>query len=301
MDSSPTLKNVTFISNSTQSDGGGMYNSHSSPTLENVTFIDNTAVASGGGMYNDFSSKPTLKNVTFSGNTAKNHGGGMYNGKSSSPTIINATFRGNTAGDGGPQVFNDITISTLANSVVEGGCPVNSNCTNVWDQDPLLGVLGNWGGATPTIPLLPGSAAIDAGDNNFCPSTDQRGLERPAGFCDIGAFEARFTLEIEIGSNQSAPIYTPFAKPLVVRVNSDYGEPVDGGVVTFSAPASGPGAVPQENKATISGGLASLSAAANGIPGSYQVAASAAGAALPARFSLTNIVTCYLPIVAAGN
>jgi hypothetical protein len=38
--------------------------------------------------------------------------------------------------------------------------------------------------------LLPGSPAIDAGDDSVCPPTDQRGVARPQGLaCDIGAFE----------------------------------------------------------------------------------------------------------------
>ena len=39
--------------------------------------------------------------------------------------------------------------------------------------------------------LLPGSPAIDAGDDSLCPGTDQRGVPRPIGaHCDIGAFES---------------------------------------------------------------------------------------------------------------
>ena len=53
-----------------------------------------------------------------------------------------------------------------------------------------LGTLGNNGGSTQTIPLLTGSAAIDAGDDAACPATDQRGVTRPQGTaCDIGAYE----------------------------------------------------------------------------------------------------------------
>jgi len=44
--------------------------------------------------------------------------------------------------------------------------------------------------------LLPGSPAIDAGDNSVCPTTDYRGVARPAdgngdgnAVCDIGAYE----------------------------------------------------------------------------------------------------------------
>jgi hypothetical protein len=51
-------------------------------------------------------------------------------------------------------------------------------------------MLGSNGGFTQTIPLRPGSSAIDTGDNAFCPATDQRGVARPqASGCDIGAYE----------------------------------------------------------------------------------------------------------------
>jgi hypothetical protein len=57
--------------------------------------------------------------------------------------------------------------------------------------DCKLGPLGDYGGPAPTIPLLAGSPALDAGDAPLCPSTDQRGRPRPFGAgCDIGAFES---------------------------------------------------------------------------------------------------------------
>ena len=66
-----------------------------------------------------------------------------------------------------------------------------------------LAPLGYYGGDTLTHALLPGSQAIDAGDNNGCPDNDQRGISRPvdgnndgAASCDIGAFEAQNSLTI---------------------------------------------------------------------------------------------------------
>jgi hypothetical protein len=54
----------------------------------------------------------------------------------------------------------------------------------------MLGPLADNGGPTQTHALLPGSPAIDAGDNTACPATDQRGVTRPLGAaCDIGAYE----------------------------------------------------------------------------------------------------------------
>ncbi|HWM09684.1 MAG TPA: choice-of-anchor Q domain-containing protein, partial [Solirubrobacteraceae bacterium] len=57
--------------------------------------------------------------------------------------------------------------------------------------NPLLGPLQiNTGtGRTATHALQPGSPAINAGDAATCQPTDQRGAPRPAGACDIGAFE----------------------------------------------------------------------------------------------------------------
>ena len=69
---------------------------------------------------------------------------------------------------------------------------VASDLLNV---DPLLGRLQNNGGPTNTRALLPGSPAVDAGNNTACPFTDQRGVLRKDGdkdgtvVCDIGAFE----------------------------------------------------------------------------------------------------------------
>jgi hypothetical protein len=59
--------------------------------------------------------------------------------------------------------------------------------------DPCLGPIQDNGGPTQTIALLPGSPAIDAGDNSLIPSgitTDQRGGPRIVnGVTDLGAFE----------------------------------------------------------------------------------------------------------------
>ena len=57
----------------------------------------------------------------------------------------------------------------------------------------MLGSLANNGGPTLTYALLPGSPAIDAGNNSIIPSgttTDQLGNPRISGSnVDIGAYE----------------------------------------------------------------------------------------------------------------
>ena len=55
---------------------------------------------------------------------------------------------------------------------------------------PGIGPLADNGGSTFTHALLPGSPAINSGNNNACTDTDQHGLARPQGeTCDIGAYE----------------------------------------------------------------------------------------------------------------
>jgi predicted outer membrane repeat protein len=188
----PVLTNITFTNN-TAVRGGGLLNNGSSPTLTNVTFSGNFASQTGGGM-ETWDSTPTLTNVTFRGNTATNYGGGMYNTGNSNPTVRNSILWGNTPTD--PQVYNNGSSSstTLTYSDVQGGGTSNGNI----NTDPLLGTLGNYGGSTQVLPLLPGSPAIDAGDPSNCPATDQRGVSRPQGArCDMGAYEAEsYTLTI---------------------------------------------------------------------------------------------------------
>jgi hypothetical protein len=69
------------------------------------------------------------------------------------------------------------------------------------NTNPRLMPLAYNGGFTPTMALVPGGSAIDAGDDIVCGSAigapdfgagglDQRGVVRPQGDrCDIGAFE----------------------------------------------------------------------------------------------------------------
>ncbi len=216
--SSPTITNVTFIGNSGNS-GGGIYNYHGSLTLTDVTFSSNSATSgggmasylsddpllltnvtfnansasNGGGIWNSWVYDFSLKNGTFSGNSA-DYGGGIYSGYSYQG-IQNTIFWENTAAVSGPQIYLSYYTVSVYDSVVQGGCPEGTGCSNIITGDPLLGPLGDYGGFTQTIPLLTGSSAIDAGNNATCATTDQRGVTRPQGaYCDIGAYEVLDTI-----------------------------------------------------------------------------------------------------------
>jgi hypothetical protein len=84
-----------------------------------------------------------------------------------------------------------------------GGCVTRQSWPTGFDQStdrpnsaPKLDPLADNGGPTQTHGLQDDSPAIDVGDNNGCPATDQRGVSRPVdgdsdgtATCDIGAFE----------------------------------------------------------------------------------------------------------------
>jgi hypothetical protein len=164
-------------------------------------------------------------------------------------------------------------------------------------SNALLAPLGYYGGPTQTMALLPGSLAINAGTNGAgIPATDQRGFGR-VGAVDIGAFESQgFTIVVTSGSGQSTNVSSAFSAPLVVTVTANNPiEPVAGGLVTFTPPASGASATISGSPATISAtGTASVTATANGLSGTYTVFATASGITTPASFSLANRPTIVL-------
>lgn len=197
----PALNNVTFSGNSAADLGGAMGNigngATSSPSLTNVTFHSNNADFGGamGNLGAGGVSSPSLTNVTFSNNSANSGGGAMYNGVVSSgtsnPTLTNVIMWNDSASNVGNEIYNVSTANpSIDHSIIDGGCPDNSTCSNVVDADPLLGALTDNGGFTQTLLPGNGSPAIDAGEDVDCPATDQRGVTRPQGaHCDIGAVE----------------------------------------------------------------------------------------------------------------
>ncbi len=314
-----TVRYSTFSGNQslglgTYSGGGGIYNYSGILTVTNSTFSGNRARRFGGGIYGMPGISLTINNSTFSGNSS-DYGGGIYT--SGSLTVTNSTFSGNTStpGSGGSGIYKNpggvliLTNSILVSNTAPNCYGISSSESNNLVNDSScgssatassairLGTLGNYGGDTQTIPLLPGSAAINAGNSSNCLTTDQRGLSR-VGTCDIGAFESQgFTLAISGGDGQSTPINTEFPLPLAVTVTaSNPVEPVDGGVVTFTHPASGASAALATSPAAISGGAVSVTATANATGGTYNVTASTTGAT-NVGFSLTN-TTNSAPTVA---
>ena len=118
----------------------------------------------------------------------------------------------------------------------------------------------------------------------------------PRTYICQGALPASITATA--GTPQTTLINTAFPSALQATVQTSGGAPVAGAVVTFTAPSTGASAKFSNNSNVItattnaSGVANSGTLTANGTTGSYTVAATVAGVATPANFSLTNSLTC---------
>jgi hypothetical protein len=178
-----------------------------------VTASGNHAGGSGGALYQAASESDcepatlNINNVTIADNHAGSSGGGLYtrgaicgDGRLVLPPVSfsNTLIAANAAPDA-PDC-NGVVTSAGYNLIADtAGCFVVGDATgNKLDAAAALAPLQANGSVVATHALLPGSAALDAGNPigadsaaNACELTDARGMARPSGArCDIGAFEA---------------------------------------------------------------------------------------------------------------
>jgi hypothetical protein len=270
-----TITDSTISGNSANSNfndfGGGLYNTGTAMLL-NSTVSGNTAGgrrnSEGGGI--DNSGTLTITSSTLSGNTANfisGIGGAIFN--SGTLTVTSSTVSGNLANGetspGGGLVDSTGHAATLKDTIVahntdHGGAPdvsgsVNSQGhnligssqggsgyadTDLLNLDPRLGPLADNGGPTFTMALLPGSPAIDAGDNTDAPMWDQRGpgFRRIVnGTIDIGAFEVQ-------AHAHNPPTGQPLPSPVPVQALATLSGPLLGQPADLPgdpAPGSAPG------------------------------------------------------------
>jgi hypothetical protein len=169
----------------------------------NSTIFDNTALLVGGGAFVDTGATLTLTNSTISNNSAGEENGGLYVnifGKIDiENTIVALNTGGNTRGPDVDGLFTSLGHNLIGKGDGSSGFTNGVNGDQVGTDasplDPKLGTLRYNGGPTPTLALLAGSPAIDAGDDSvlgppLMPTTDQRGpgFPRKTGtHVDIGA------------------------------------------------------------------------------------------------------------------
>jgi hypothetical protein len=226
------LTNCAISGNGASGPGGGVVNTGTA-NLTNCTISANTAT-NGGGLSSNQGLRATLINCTVSDNTATNNGGGLYD--SIGPAnLTNCTVSGNTAASSGGGLLNRNGTATLRNTIVAANTAVtapdfsgavvsqgnnligkidgssgwvspgagNSDLTGTIAKplNPVLAPLGNYGGPTQTVALLPGSPAIGAGSIGVVPAmltADQRGLARGSRV-DIGAYQTSLVVESTLG------------------------------------------------------------------------------------------------------
>jgi hypothetical protein len=232
VDGTATVNNVAITANALRggdgypggvSQGGGLY-------LSGVLVVSNSTIAAnssrgGDGLYNGYfglggnggpgegggasvaaGATAQVSFSTLAGNQATGGTRGIQNASDGPATGGGVNNQGlletrdtlladNTVNGPGTNTSPDLAgnLGSLGHNLVgnsQGGSGFDS--TDLLNVNPLLGPLQNNGGPTETMALLPGSPAIDAGDNTGAPDWDQRGPGYPRivnGIIDIGAFE----------------------------------------------------------------------------------------------------------------
>jgi predicted outer membrane repeat protein len=206
------IENSSFIDNRATNAGGAIYldntRAESSILLVNTTFHENDTVGSGGGIWTN-GDRLRIRSSTFSANVANSTGAFLARGGGVAVTggyvvpVENSILWNNVhcetfaAGNCTSYALDDCSGILASNgfnivrAAVNGVCAVTGGHSTA---DPLLLDLDHHGGSTRTLPVPPGSPAIDAANPAGCSvDRDQRGEPRPdvgQGLCDLGAVEA---------------------------------------------------------------------------------------------------------------
>ena len=214
------IESSAFINNTAQgAQGGGILNGGRS-SITNTTFVSNSAGVGGGIFSFDGYTRVSVVNSSLISNSAQGglrflppyytcddplqlgdpqtvYGGGI---SGENVTLTNTLLAQNSIG--GNCSITQTIVSDNGHNLEDANTCGFTNTGSLTNTNPLLGPL-NDAGFSSLQPLLPGSPAIDAGDDTACPATDIRGFHRPTGtHCDIGAYEY-------IGLDK--PIYLPIA------------------------------------------------------------------------------------------
>ncbi len=243
-----TVTDSTISGNDADGDGGGISNSGTA-TLTNCTIAGNGTSGTGaydfnggGGIFN--SNFTSLTNCTVAYNDLNGgEGGGINTYNSNTQFVLNNTLvAGNLDSLSVPSDVAGQVDSTSRNNLIGVASDIDGGITGISNGsqgnligprgspiNALIGPLAGNGGLTPTVALLAGSPALDAGSNALAVdpttgqalATDQRGTGYPrisGNAVDIGAYEY-----------QVAPPPSPTA-------NNDSYTVVDGQTLVIPAP-----------------------------------------------------------------
>jgi hypothetical protein len=149
-DSSPTITNVTFDSNTSESGVGAVYLQSSSPLFNNVAFYDNFSTDGTGALEVNSGSHPILTNVIFAGNRAE-YDGAAVDLYQAAITMTNVTIHGNVAdySGGGIEVWDssvDLTnVSITGSQGLYGGSGINIGSGWTGSSSVVLRFCNVWG------------------------------------------------------------------------------------------------------------------------------------------------------------
>jgi CSLREA domain-containing protein len=192
-----TLNEATANPTSGPSSGAALVvNVGASVSLIRSTIYDNTATAAAISSLGNL----VVRSSTVVGNTATSGVAGLSCSSSCSADIADSILANNL---GGADCAGSVYITSSGYNIESG---VSCGFTAVGDQqstDPMIGLLGSYGGPTHTLILLAGSPAIDAGNPSGCGDgfgglleLDQRAFAREvdgdgnsSAICDVGAYE----------------------------------------------------------------------------------------------------------------
>jgi predicted outer membrane repeat protein len=226
-----------FIGNQAMSTGGALRMASGFATdgrliVDKCSFSSNAA-EDGGAIY---SNTPLfLIRSTVARNSSTARGGGVFsgiiNGYSVDILIKNTVIALNNAQGEGPDIFG--TFSSTGYNLVgnrDGGTGLGAigdiSGNTASEVNPKLGAPGLYGGSTYSIPLLPGSPAIDQGKTTNL-ATDQRGKPRQIDFqnipnaasgdaSDIGAFEVQlahsYSTDFNLDTRPDLVLFSPSAR-----------------------------------------------------------------------------------------
>ena len=257
-----TVTSSTLTSNSAGNGGGGIKN-RNTLIVTSSTFCDNfTSDGDGGGIYND--GWVSVTSSTLNDNSASNgyhsggYGGGISNyglltvtdstlsgnstqfgggiESSGTLTVTSSTLSDNSASWYGGGIYNINGSVAVTSTIVAGNQAGSGSDISGWTDpgghrnliggDPLLASLGNYGGLTQTMALLPGSPARNGGDpkatdaSGHLLTTDQRGFGRPTGDGtkpDIGAFQTQASSVLVFSTPATIVVGTPTTFTVTAR------------------------------------------------------------------------------------
>jgi hypothetical protein len=191
-----TLSASTLVRNEA-SEGAGLANVGQAELVNDTISANVSPEGSGAGIANGMGGVLVGTNLTISSNVVEKLGSstpatavaaGMAN--AGSATLLGTILSGDTVAGSDQECApgSRTAISGVDDLESDASCHLSS-ADNLVDTNPELLPLADNGGPTETEALAPTSPAIGADAACPPPTTDQRGVPRPPGHCDIGAFQ----------------------------------------------------------------------------------------------------------------